>query len=304
MVVLEKINEKERLEEGGIIENNTNNEVESNEDKCYLGFCKTPEDVEKAMKIISDTAKKYYFSNLNKYKNNQLELEDLEQIIHYHLMIKYVHKKESDKNEELIKNFSHLKSACTTSMNSVLRGISMKKDIKKKIKDENGVFVENKLIRQITVSSLTELEFDNEDDNFNSNKNSIMFSDNGESERSTYAKMQLKIFSNRLNEESPIYNKIFKVQSFLNDNVNLLSENEQKELITKFKDLLSEVRFNKKDNKYEEVPINKKVDINEIFKRIMFENTIFESNEIEKERIKNEVNKYNKVYNKVCLSMR
>lgn len=264
----------------------------------YLGFCKTPEEVEQAMKIIENSAKKYYYSNPNLYKNNQLEPEDLEQIIHYHLMIKHRNRSGLSKNGGFSANsFSNLKTMCTMSMNATLRGISMKKDIKKKVKNEDGT-ISNELVKKIYVSSLTEMIREDEEDNLTTGRKDIILSDNGEDERKAYVMAQLNMFSDRLNEVDPLYNKIFKVNSFLNDSVSLLTEKEEKELVHTFEDLLYS---NIKSEDHSKIsPKNRKINLNEIVKRIIFGN----DDSVESDIIKAKVKEYNQAYNEVCLSMR
>lgn len=283
----------------------TREEVEIKEtetlDESYLGFCQTPEEVQQALKMIKGCAYKYYTSNPNLYRNNQLTAEDLEQTIHLHLMMKHRNSSglSENKNGFRVTNFANLKTMCTMSMNAVLRGISMKKDIKKTVTLEDGT-KEKQKIKTIQVSSLSELTNDNDNEEMNTNRINAIMSDGGNTEEDSCTKIQLNNFINKLYDKSPTCYKIFKINSFLNDNVNLFTREEEAEEVFKtFEDLLSTVKFNKKDNKNEIVPINKKVKINEIIKRV-----IYKDQNVEEETLKSKVNEYNKIYNEVCLQMR
>lgn len=90
------------------------------EETNYLSNFKTEKEMREALKTIRKVANDYYRGNPLKFKKMGYEVDDLELIIHEHLLIKF------HNTGFMVNSLTNLNYMCKMSMNAVLRNIDLK----------------------------------------------------------------------------------------------------------------------------------------------------------------------------------
>ena len=138
------------------------------EETNYLSNFKTEKEMREALKTIRKVANDYYRGNPLKFKKMGYEVDDLELIIHEHLLIKF------HNTGFMVNSLTNLNYMCKMSMNAVLRNIDLKfgKELTQEEKEDNHLNIIRKEV--IKVDSLSELLGKYDDDDSSNPENKYM----------------------------------------------------------------------------------------------------------------------------------
>lgn len=186
------------------------------EETNYLSNFKTEKEMREALKTIRKVANDYYRGNPLKFKKMGYEVDDLELIIHEHLLIKF------HNTGFMVSSITNLNYMCKMSMNTVLRNIDLKfgRELTQEEKEDNHLNIIRKEV--IKVDSLSELLGKYDDDDSSNPENKYMV-DGINLEEVCSSNIRIENFCNMLKNKNPDYVTIFKVDTYLNDGINLIN---------------------------------------------------------------------------------
>ena len=242
------------------------------EETNYLSNFKTEKEMREALKTIRKVANDYYRGNPLKFKKMGYEVDDLELIIHEHLLIKF------HNTGFMVNSLTNLNYMCKMSMNAVLRNIDLKfgRDLTQEEKEDNHLNIIRKEV--IKVDSLSELMGKYDDDDSSNPENKYMV-DGTNLEEVCSSNIRIENFCNMLKNKNPDYVTIFKVDTYLNDGINLINNDV---IETRIFELFSDLLVDDVNN-----------DISNIDRNDINIEKINDLSEIRNKIITDSVNKYN-----------
>lgn len=242
------------------------------EETNYLSNFKTEKEMREALKTIRKVANDYYRGNPLKFKKMGYEVDDLELIIHEHLLIKF------HNTGFMVSSITNLNYMCKMSMNTVLRNIDLKfgRDLTQEEKEDNHLNIIRKEV--IKVDSLSELMGKYDDDDSSNPENKYMV-DGTNLEEVCSSNIRIENFCNMLKNKNPDYVTIFKVDTYLNDGINLINNDV---IETRIFELFSDLLVDDVNN-----------DISNIDRNDINIEKINDLSEIRNKIITDSVNKYN-----------
>ena len=242
------------------------------EETNYLSNFKTEKEMREALKTIRKVANDYYRGNPLKFKKMGYEVDDLELIIHEHLLIKF------HNTGFMVSSITNLNYMCKMSMNTVLRNIDLKfgRDLTQEEKEDNHLNIIRKEV--IKVDSLSELMGKYDDDDSSNPENKYMV-DGTKLEEVCSSNIRIENFCNMLKNKNPDYVTIFKVDTYLNDGINLINNDV---IETRIFELFSDLLVDDVNN-----------DISNIDRNDINIEKINDLSEIRNKIITDSVNKYN-----------
>ena len=242
------------------------------EETNYLSNFKTEKEMREALKTIRKVANDYYRGNPLKFKKMGYEVDDLELIIHEHLLIKF------HNTGFMVNSLTNLNYMCKMSMNAVLRNIDLKfgKELTQEEKEDNHLNIIRKEV--IKVDSLSELLGKYDDDDSSNPENKYMV-DGINLEEVCSSNIRIENFCNMLKNKNPDYVTIFKVDTYLNDGINLINNDV---IETRIFELFSDLLVDDVNN-----------DISNIDRNDINIEKINDLSEIRNKIITDSVNKYN-----------
>ena len=242
------------------------------EETNYLSNFKTEKEMREALKTIRKVANDYYRGNPLKFKKMGYEVDDLELIIHEHLLIKF------HNTGFMVNSLTNLNYMCKMSMNAVLRNIDLKfgKELTQEEKEDNHLNIIRKEV--IKVDSLSELLGKYDDDDSSNPENKYMV-DGTNLEEVCSSNIRIESFCNMLKNKNPDYVTIFKVDTYLNDGINLINNDV---IETRIFELFSDLLVDDVNN-----------DISNIDRNDINIEKINDLSEIRNKIITDSVNKYN-----------
>ena len=242
------------------------------EETNYLSNFKTEKEMREALKTIRKVANDYYRGNPLKFKKMGYEVDDLELIIHEHLLIKF------HNTGFMVSSITNLNYMCKMSMNTVLRNIDLKfgRELTQEEKEDNHLNIIRKEV--IKVDSLSELMGKYDDDDSSNPENKYMV-DGTNLEEVCSSNIRIENFCNMLKNKNPDYVTIFKVDTYLNDGINLINNDV---IETRIFELFSDLLVDDVNN-----------DISNIDRNDINIEKINDLSEIRNKIITDSVNKYN-----------
>lgn len=242
------------------------------EETNYLSNFKTEKEMREALKTIRKVANDYYRGNPLKFKKMRYEVDDLELIIHEHLLIKF------HNTGFMVSSITNLNYMCKMSMNTVLRNIDLKfgRELTQEEKEDNHLNIIRKEV--IKVDSLSELLEKYDDDDSSNPENKYMV-DGTNLEEVCSSNIRIENFCNMLKNKNPDYVTIFKVDTYLNDGINLINNDV---IETRIFELFSDLLVDDVNN-----------DISNIDRNDINIEKINDLSEIRNKIITDSVNKYN-----------
>lgn len=242
------------------------------EETNYLSNFKTEKEMREALKTIRKVANDYYRGNPLKFKKMGYEVDDLELIIHEHLLIKF------HNTGFMVSSITNLNYMCKMSMNTVLRNIDLKfgRELTQEEKEDNHLNIIRKEV--IKVDSLSELLGKYDDDDSSNPENKYMV-DGINLEEVCSSNIRIENFCNMLKNKNPDYVTIFKVDTYLNDGINLINNDV---IETRIFELFSDLLVDDVNN-----------DISNIDRNDINIEKINDLSEIRNKIITDSVNKYN-----------
>lgn len=187
------------------------------EETNYLSNFKTEKEMKEALKTIRKVANDYYRVNPLKFKKMGYEVDDLELIIHEHLLIKF------HNTGFMVNSLTNLNYMCKMSMNAVLRNIDLKfgRELTQEEKEDKHLNIIRKEV--VRVDSLSEIVGDYYEDENTSNLEDKIMADNIDYEEICSSNIRIENICNMLKNKNPDYVTVFKISTYLNDGINLIN---------------------------------------------------------------------------------